>query len=204
MAPSYIEAETTTDIISPYTPKLAETKNKKGGEDKEILGPKAVEMIDIWDSVLKKGEGVTFKNPKRINNLSSVLKTYFEGSLLRWEQYCLQIKSSKFLMGETKEKFQAKIDWAIKPESIEKILEGSISSGDREGGESSSKEGLYTLGRERYSLLTPQEIARHKEVYTSLMKQKNPAFNEESLEDPSWQKSFKHYVVNEIIKIASE
>jgi len=203
MAPSYIEAETTTDTLSPYDPKLAEMKNKKGGGDKDLSDPKAIEMIEIWDSVLKKREGVTFKNLKRINNLSSVLKTYFEGSLLRWEQYCLQIKSSKFLMGETKEKFQAKIDWAIKPESIEKILEGSISSGDREEEAPSSKEGLYTLGRERYSLLTPQEIARHKEAYTMLMKKRNPAFSEESLEDPSWQKSFKHYVVNEIIKATS-
>jgi len=91
------------------------------------------EMIEIWKKEV--GElGVSFLSARFLDKLFQAFLTLFEQSLSAWKAYCRMIASSKFLMGEAKNKFfkKAWITWAIKEETIEKIKGGGFNLGDRE------------------------------------------------------------------------
>lgn len=90
-------------------------------------------MIEIWKEEV--GElGVSFISIGFLDKLFQAFITLFEQSLSVWKAYCRMIASSKFLMGEAKNKFfkKAWISWAIKKETIEKIKGGGFNLGDRE------------------------------------------------------------------------
>ena len=62
--------------------------------------------------------------------MKQAFKDKFGSCLEKWEKYCKDIASSKFLMGEIKS-FRATLDWALKFDIIQKILEGNYGIGDR-------------------------------------------------------------------------
>lgn len=93
----------------------------------------ALRMIEIWkdeigDTYLK------FFSTTVLETLYGCLEERFDGSLFKWQEYCQTINSSKFFMGESYAKTFKKpyLLWAIKPETIENILSGMYSLGDRE------------------------------------------------------------------------
>jgi len=95
-------------------------------------------MIMIWKEEV--GElGVESVSQPLLNRLYQTLSRFFSGSLEVWRSFCRKIASSKFLMGEAKNRFfkKAWITWAIKEESIELIHAGHFNCGDREIAKSS-------------------------------------------------------------------
>lgn len=90
------------------------------------------EMIKIWKEEI--GElGVSSVSNRLMCHLQNSLEEFFEHSLDSWKTYCRMISSSKFLMGESQNKFfkKAWITWAIKKDVIERIKGGDFNLGDR-------------------------------------------------------------------------
>ncbi len=119
-----------TNITSSSVDTEIKAQTKKSDdftESKKI----AEEMKNIWIEEIGEPE---------INHLSSALiarinQSYlsvFDSSLEKWRIYCRQIASSHFLMGEKRgANFKARLTWAIKPETFERIQAGDFTLGDR-------------------------------------------------------------------------
>ncbi len=88
-------------------------------------------MIEIWTNTVEQGKEQITLTPKRIAFLRKAFTDKFESSLEKWKEYCEKVASSKFLMGEIKASFRATLDWVLKFEVIQKILEGQYGIGDR-------------------------------------------------------------------------
>jgi len=88
-------------------------------------------MIDIWTAIVGEGkEQIIELKGKIIPFLKKALTEKFDNCLQKWKEYCISIARSKFLMGE-KTSFKATLDWALKFDSIHKILAGNYGIGDR-------------------------------------------------------------------------
>lgn len=90
------------------------------------------EMIEIWKEEI--GEiGIT-TSESLLKRLNKAFVNFFDQSIESWKTYCRIISSSKFLMGEAKNKFfkKAWITWAITENAIKKIREGVFNLGDRQ------------------------------------------------------------------------
>ena len=88
------------------------------------------EMISLWNTIVEQTQNKISITPKRSQHLNAAFKQYFNSDLGDWEAFCCKIASSKFLMGEVKE-FKAYLDWSIRFDTIQRILEGGYSFGDR-------------------------------------------------------------------------
>jgi hypothetical protein len=88
-------------------------------------------MISIWNEVVEEGKRTLELNQKRARFLITAFKTKFEGSLEKWKEFCKRVASSKFLMGEIKASFRASLDWVLKFDILQRILEGDFGIGDR-------------------------------------------------------------------------
>ena len=88
-------------------------------------------MIEIWTVIVQEGRGEIELKGKIIPFLKKALTDKFNNCLKKWKDYCISIASSKYLMGE-KVSWKADIDWALKFESIRKVLSGNYYGiGDR-------------------------------------------------------------------------
>jgi hypothetical protein len=89
------------------------------------------EMFNLWKRYV--GESSENLSSHGENNAQKSLVKNFNGSLEKWEEHCLAISSSSFLMGEANNThFQkALFSWAITDEAIEKIRSGQFRLGDR-------------------------------------------------------------------------
>jgi len=115
------------------TPFLKDTPAQTQAPKPEDFGVKTEGMILIWKEEV--GDlGVKFVSQTLLTRLYNTLSRFFSGSLDVWRSFCRKIASSKFLMGEAKNRFfkKAWITWAIKEESIELIHAGHFNCGDRE------------------------------------------------------------------------
>jgi len=88
-------------------------------------------MISIWNEIVEEGKRTLELNQKRARFLITAFKTKFEESLEKWRAFCKRVASSKFLMGEIKSSFRASLDWVLKFDIIQRILEGDFGIGDR-------------------------------------------------------------------------
>jgi hypothetical protein len=86
------------------------------------------EVMLLWNKVnetknnlLPKAMGL---NPKRIKAIQESSKSHFK-ELGEWEAYFGSLYNSEFLLGLTGGNWTASFDWAIKPSSIVKVLEGN-------------------------------------------------------------------------------
>lgn len=113
---SYIDAKNTTSDLS---------KDKSHASDDIIK-----KMIDIWTAIVQEGRGQIELSGKLVAFLKKALTDKFDNCLQKWKAYCISIARSKFLMGE-RTPFRATLDWALKFESIHKILSGNYGIGDR-------------------------------------------------------------------------
>ena len=100
-------------------------------------------MIELWTALVEQGRGKIELTNRRIAFLKKALIDKFDGCLEKWKKYCQDIASSRFLMGEVKSSFSATLDWALKFDVIQKILEGCYGIGDRNQSFASSSSELY-------------------------------------------------------------
>ena len=122
--PSYIEPENTSNDLS----------KDKSHASNEI----EKRMIEIWTALVGHDKEKIGLTRKRIAFLKQAFKDKFESCLEKWKKYCQDIASSRFLMGEIKSSFRATLDWALKFDIIQKILEGNYGIGDRNPSPASS------------------------------------------------------------------
>jgi hypothetical protein len=98
------------------------------------------------------GQGGTLAHltKKRAQHLVAAFKYRFGSSLEKWKQFCQQITTSDFLMGKVKETFKASLDWVLKFDIIQRILEGDFGIKPREAVHHSGLEekSLETLSEE--------------------------------------------------------
>lgn len=108
-------------------------KTNKNFSDKENLENKSVvkNMLDTWKDIFPSSKEISITK-KREKQLLMLWKEYFEENIEKWRSYCVDISSSKFLMGEKDSKFKAYFDWLIKEEIVERIGAGEFDIGDRE------------------------------------------------------------------------
>lgn len=88
-------------------------------------------MIGIWVQVVEGGKKQIEITGRLIAFLRQAFKDKFDNCLEKWKAFCERVASSRFLMGEIKSSFRATLDWALKFEVIQKILEGNYGIGDR-------------------------------------------------------------------------
>ena len=90
----------------------------------------ASDLLEIWNQTVgqRQGEEVTLVQltKKRAQYLVAAFKFRFESNLLKWKQFCQQVTSSDFLMGKVKSTFKASLDWVLKFDIIQRILEGDF------------------------------------------------------------------------------
>jgi len=100
-------------------------------EDKSHASDEIIKkMIEVWTAIVQEGRGQIELTGKLIAFLKKALTDKFDNCLQKWKEYCISIARSKFLMGE-KTSFKATLDWALKFDSIHKILAGNYGIGDR-------------------------------------------------------------------------
>lgn len=81
------------------------------------------EMVGIWNASMN--DKIVWL-PGYVSRLCEALKYHFNGCLKRFKYYCSMMASSAFLKGESlNSKFKAFLFWAIKPEIIQRIINGA-------------------------------------------------------------------------------
>eukprot|EP01035_Chromulina_nebulosa_P020851 gene20851-27027_t len=88
------------------------------------------DMIHLWNQIIETSTTMISLTPQRSRYLTTAFKQFFNSDLTCWESFCLKIASSKFLMGEVTP-FKVHLDWALKFSTLQRILEGAYSFGDR-------------------------------------------------------------------------
>lgn len=105
-------------------------------EETSLMKEVSQQMVNTWNVVQKDciNPIVAYVNHTLIMRLHKVFYKFFNGSIEKWKEYALKVKSSKFLMGEkqTKTNFKAQFYWLIKEDTITSILNGSYGVGDRQ------------------------------------------------------------------------
>ncbi len=117
-----------TDNTSSSLVQKAQAENSDDfTESKKI----AEEIKNIWIEEIGEPE-ITHLSSTLVARINHSYSTIFDKSLDNWRHYCRKIASSQFLLGEKKgTNFKAKLSWAIKPESYERIQAGDFTLGDR-------------------------------------------------------------------------
>jgi hypothetical protein len=84
-------------------------------------------MVAIWNEECGHFATVLRLSPKRHKRLLTLFRDEFAASYDRWREYCSRIAKSDFLSGRVVHKdgrtWRANIDWAIKPASVDNVLE---------------------------------------------------------------------------------
>ncbi len=84
--------------------------------------PLVQQMVNIWNQMIEPEVPVSLTQ-RRAKLLMAALKHKFQQRLDLWHNYCQKIASSEFLMGKIKKGFKATLDWALKFDSIQRVLE---------------------------------------------------------------------------------
>lgn len=132
--------EPKTSISVPFEP-LRNGKNSRSYKEPEITSNNlskdkshaeeiVKKMVELWTALVEEGRGQIELTGKRIAFLKKAFSDKFDSCLEKWKKYCQDIASSRFLMGEVKG-FRATLDWSLKFDNIQKILEGNYGIGDR-------------------------------------------------------------------------
>lgn len=106
---------TKKDPINPIQPQKKDVKE----------GICAQKLFDIWNQKLE-GENPITLTKTRARNLMAAFKFKFKASIEQWKSFCQSITTSDFLMGRVKSSFRARLDWVLKFDIIQRILEGDF------------------------------------------------------------------------------
>lgn len=118
-------------------------KEKEKVKDKDNTLPSKV--FDLWASVF--GSRIKLLDATRKRNINNCAKQV-EGfdKIESWELYFNRIKETPFLMGDGSRGWKASFGWAIKPQNMMKVLEGSY-----EGVATSKSERAISNAKELYN-----------------------------------------------------
>lgn len=81
----------------------------------------AQDMLDCWNKLLPKAKAQMNKDLAK--KLVAALKYKFDLDLSKWEKYCLKIKSSDYLMGDS---FTLSLYWGLKFSTIDRLERGEF------------------------------------------------------------------------------
>ncbi len=126
---NYFKNKSLSDARTSNQP--AKTELDHQGEQTSISKDIVKQMILIWNQIVEEGNKTIELNGKRISFLKKAFESKFESCLEKWKEFCKRIASSKFLMGEIKASFKASLDWVLKFDILQRILEGDYGIGDR-------------------------------------------------------------------------
>lgn len=118
---SCIDTKTTTKITTKNSLSLSQQSKIKNTQKEN---EREKEMLNIWDKIIREGDKPSVHNQSRLISLKKILEDYFENNLENWENYCLNIKKSNFLMGGGANNWKADLTWAIRQENLIRVLEG--------------------------------------------------------------------------------
>ena len=120
-----IEKKDLETTIHPI-PKPEGSKKKERGTKATI----AVDMLQIWNEMVGEGTQKAAMTKDRARFLVAAFKFKFESNLDQFKRYCQKVSRSDFLMGRVKASFKATIDWVLKFNTIQRVLEGQFGGGD--------------------------------------------------------------------------
>ena len=83
-------------------------------------------LLEIWNQTIGEGNSSVQLTKKRAQYLVAAFKYRFNSSLEKWKQFCYQVTTSDFLMGKVKTTFKANLDWVLKFDIMQRILEGDF------------------------------------------------------------------------------
>jgi hypothetical protein len=126
------------------------------------------QMVSLWNQIVEEGQKTIELNSKRACFLKKAFETKFQSSLDHWKEFCKKIASSKFLMGEIKASFKASLDWVLKFDILQRILEGDFGIGDRTVYVKADQSDLNALAAEIEQLTQTQLI---KQVRIAILNQ---------------------------------
>ena len=119
---SYIETKTTTEITKKNSLSLKQSSNSR--EIELNVFEREKEMLNIWDKIIREGEKPSVCSQPRLVALKKVLEDFFESNLNNWENYCVNISKSNFLIGGGPNNWKADLTWAVRQENLIRVLEG--------------------------------------------------------------------------------
>jgi hypothetical protein len=88
-------------------------------------GNEIYSMIGTWKEIVSSHETINLSSRLK-DALSAALKNKFDNSLDKWKSYCENISSNEWLMGKNDRGWKVQLSWAIKFESIDKVICGAI------------------------------------------------------------------------------
>ena len=118
--PLDVEIGTYTKITPEITPKTTPASSAR-----EDVSQK---MLEVWDHTLQPPVPVQM-TPWRSSRLKAILAENFQGKVVRWEAFCQEICQSAFLMGQGTRGWRVTLDWVLKPQNLQKVLEGHYRNG---------------------------------------------------------------------------
>jgi hypothetical protein len=127
----------------------------------------AQDLLKIWNEEVGKHTTPAEMTKTRASFLVAAYKSKFLSSLERWKEFCKCIASSKFLLGKVKNSFRATIDWSLRFEIIQRILEGDFGCKKYEIGETSLQGNESEIEAEINTAVEPQDVKRFR---TDLLK----------------------------------
>ncbi len=89
------------------------------------------QMLGVWNKIFLNPKDKAILSNTRAQKLLILWEKVVERNIDKWEELCIKINSSKFLMGEKKEGFKAYFDWVICEFTATRILSGDYGVGDR-------------------------------------------------------------------------
>jgi len=84
-------------------------------------------MFDFWIATVEKDlpkRERTILTKWRCKELRERFQDSFEGKWEKWKDFCERIEANTFLMGGGPRGWKASLDWALRPENIEKVVKG--------------------------------------------------------------------------------
>lgn len=88
------------------------------------------ELVEIWRKITGR-DLKRYPTPSAIGKLKEAYVGIFCSSISKWTNYCILFTTCKYLMGETKEKFNLNISWACSIDTIDKMEDKYYTLGDR-------------------------------------------------------------------------
>lgn len=95
------------------------SSSQKQTNEKELL----IEMISIWNQKIGQDSSNLSFTYWRQRTLRKTLKQSFQNDLTAWTHYCTIIAHNSFLMGDGPNGWKVSLDWALKPQNIQKVQE---------------------------------------------------------------------------------
>jgi hypothetical protein len=128
----------------------------------------ATELLEIWNQTVGQGGAIVQLTKKRAQHLVAAFKYRFESSVEKWKHFCQQITTSDFLMGKAKATFRASLDWVLRFDIIQRIIEGEFGIKIRDTDDDNYLE-EKTMESLRQEINSSEETAEVKELRQKIL-----------------------------------